>query len=130
MNYNIATVDELIKYIDNQYKHAKSKGWSRMSVDWGKWSREMNLVLRERIEALEAKENLCVQLKCVYIYWLVRSQLLELHYKGKKWLYKSKRRILVNQLKELLEIIDDPLSMKAEKLPDNFMDMVLQGLKK
>lgn len=75
------TAKEFVTYIDNKFFAAKKDNVSRMDVGWGKWSREMNLVLRERIESKVDTEELA--LKNVFFYWILISQILEFYFKNK-----------------------------------------------
>ena len=93
---------ELLDYIDKKYRDAKSKRISRMSVEWGRWSREMNLGLRKRIESKKDPEELA--LKYVIIYWTIRSQMLELHYKS-RFFGRVKIQRLAKEAADIKEII-------------------------
>jgi len=88
-------VSDIIKkylgLIDQKYFEAKKARISRFSVEWGIWSREMNLETQKLITSKHPKS---LELKYVFIYWVNRSQLLELHYKSK---------ILKSGLKKKLE---------------------------
>lgn len=75
------TAKEFLAYIDEHFNDAKKKGISRMSVEWGKWSREMNLVIRKRLESKSDPEEMF--LKYVFVYWTAISQRLELNFKGR-----------------------------------------------
>lgn len=70
---------DFIEFIDRQYVEAKAWKLSRLDVGWGKWSREMNLVLRDRINSKEDPEEL--RLKHVIVYWTLKSQILEFYHK-------------------------------------------------
>ena len=84
----LMTPDDYILLIDAQYLKAKAAGLSRSSVEWGKWSREMNLELRERIKAHDPEKP---KLKFIMIYLVLRSQLLDFHYR-KPCLGRLKRK--------------------------------------
>lgn len=107
-------IKEYIELIDRKYFEAKKNRISRFSVEWGKWSRAMNLELRT------------LSLRHVFLYWINRSQLLDLYYKskignlGKKkrlekegsWLQK---KILSGKLPELTaETMKETLSKSAK----------------
>ena len=88
----MATLEEKIEeanwyltLIDVMFLDHKKKRLSRYSIEWGKWSREMNLKLQVRM-----KENLL--LKQVFGYWIIMSKLLESYYKTPafKKAYKSR----------------------------------------
>ncbi len=93
---------ELLDYIDDQYRFAKRGRFSRFSIIWGTWSREMNLDLRKRIESKKDPEELA--LKYVIIYWTIRSQMLELHYKS-RFFGKTKIKRLAKEAKDIKELI-------------------------
>lgn len=86
--------DDIINYlelIDEKYIEAKRKRLSRFSVEWGTFSRGMNLEIREKIENGDHPQ--IPLLKSILPYWLTTSELLELHYKS-KILKRSKKRQL------------------------------------
>ena len=45
-----------LKLIDQKYLEAKRKGLSRFSIEWGTFSRDMNLEIRAKIE--EGKKDI------------------------------------------------------------------------
>ncbi len=102
---------EYIELIDEQYKEAKAKKLSRFSVEWGKWSRAMNLETRKRIESGKDPDE--IKLQYVFIYWTLRSRLLELHKKSVFGSGKAKRRVIVNEIEEIKEIITTGKDLKA-----------------
>jgi len=65
-------IRDLVDPIDKKYTEAKEAKVSRFSVEWGKWSREMNVEMRKKDGIL---------FKYVFIYWTLKSQLLELFFK-------------------------------------------------
>jgi hypothetical protein len=109
---------EYIELIDQKYFEAKKNRISRFSVEWGKWSREMNLELRESTKA-EAPQSLL--LRHVFIYWINRSQLLELYYKGRISSLGKKKRLE----KEGAQLKKDILSGKLPKLTTETMKETL-----
>ncbi len=72
---------DFVKYIDEKFLSAKKDKVSRMSVEWGQWSREMNIVLRDRVNSKTDPEEL--RLKHVIVYWTTKSQILEFNFKSK-----------------------------------------------
>ena len=94
--------EELLDYIDDKYMSAKLRKVSRFSVEWGAWSREMNLGLRKRIESKKDPEELA--LKYIIIYWTIRSQMLELFYK-RKFFGKVKKERLAKEAADIKELI-------------------------
>jgi len=104
---------QFIEYIDEQYQHAKPMKIRRASVEWGKWSREMNLVLRSLTEVPNHKDEMPTRFKYCFAYWINRSQLLELHSSGASFIYKRKKKMLMKQgTKIRYAAIDDPLPAK------------------
>lgn len=96
------TVRDYVDLIDKKYRAAKEEGISRFSVEWGRWSREMNVETRK-------KEG--VLFKYVFIYWTLKSQLLEVFYKSpSKLLRQGKKRRLQEEISDIKKII---LSGKA-----------------
>ncbi len=93
---------ELLDYIDDKYRDAKKRKVSRFSVEWGMWSRLMNLELRKRIESKKDPEELA--LKYVIIYWTIRSQMLELYYKS-KFFGRPKIKRLAKEAADIKELI-------------------------
>lgn len=71
-------VRDHVDLIDKQYREAKRDKLSRFSVEWGRWSREMNLELHRKIQAASPQQILY---KYVFIYWTLKSQLLEVWFK-------------------------------------------------
>lgn len=107
-----------IELIDQKYLEAKKNHISRFSVEWGKWSREMNLKVHELTKA-EVPESLL--LKHVFIYWINRSQLLELYHIGKISNLGKKKRLE----KEGALLKKDILSGKLPKLTTETMKETL-----
>lgn len=96
----MTTAKEFVELIDEKYQWAKMNKFSRMSVEWGKWSREMNLRLRKMIE--DGVPD-AIRLKYVMNYWTMKSQLLELH--QKKYSSGVKKKKLAKELKEYKKMI-------------------------
>lgn len=94
-------IEEALEYmdlIDFKFLQAKKNKVARVDVRWGKWSREMNLCLKEL-----QKEN--PFLIYSFKYWLVSSKLLDVYKKFplyKMNLKKSLKQELMN-LKKLVE---------------------------
>ena len=93
---------EFLDFIDKKYWDAKKRRISRMSGEWGKWSREMNLELRKRIESGKDEEEL--ELKYIVIYWTIRSQMLELFYEN-RFFGKNKIKKLGKEASDIKKLI-------------------------
>ena len=93
--------EDYLKLIDDKYYEAKKKRISRMSVEWGKWSREMNVELRRKIESKKDPEELA--LKYVVIYWTIRSRMLELYFRS-RFYGKNKIKKLSKEASDIKEI--------------------------
>jgi len=76
VNYTPA---DFIDLIDEKFGEYAGK-INRINVQWGIWSREMNLVVREKTEGGEGDK---VMYGMVFSYWLIVSQLLDLIYESK-----------------------------------------------
>ncbi len=96
---------EYIDFIDKKYKEAKAKKLSRFSIEWGKWSRAMNLETKKRIESGKDPDE--IKLQYVFIYWTLRSRLLEAHKVSRFGSGKAKRRVILNEIDEIREVIKD-----------------------
>ena len=85
--------EEVLKYvalIDDKYLEAKKQGLGRFSEFWGKWSREMNLETRQLVEDKHPETAL---LNYVFVYWVNRSQLLDLHARHRMFKGSIKKRL-------------------------------------
>jgi len=88
---------DLVGLIDKKYIDAKEAKISRFSVEWGRWSREMNVEMRKKDGIL---------FKYVFIYWTLRSQLLEVFFKSPSKLVRlGKKRQLRKEIADIKEII-------------------------
>jgi len=95
------TPKECVEYIDKKFQEAYDKNLSRFSIEWGKWSREMNLETRKRIEDNDPESE---KLKHVFGYWVVRSQILELYF-NYNFLRKTKIKKLAIEATQIKRII-------------------------
>lgn len=95
------SIRNLVDHIDANFLQGKISRISRYSVEWGKWSRAMNLEIRKRIEAHDTDS---LALKYIFQYWLNRSQLLEVYHKSKFGKVTLKHRLAKNgsQLKSYI----------------------------
>ena len=94
---------EYLDLIDAHFSEAKLARISRLDPAWGIWSREMNLELRTRIEA-EPPDPDRLGLKYVFIYWVLRSQIIELFHKSAV-LHMGKRSKLEKQAAEIRRMV-------------------------
>jgi len=80
-NFKEMKARELISVIDKKYLECKREKISRFNPEWGLWSREMNLILKDRINTHKEIEH--GYLILVFNYWVIRSNLLQCYYEGK-----------------------------------------------
>jgi len=122
----MTTALEYLERIERHYEKCKAKKISRFNPDWctstkeeqgeGAWVREMNVEIRRRIKA-EDPESLL--LKYVFMFWISRSRLLEMHH-TKKFFGKVKRvreRRYGDRLKQII------LSGKPPKIEKTFEEI-------
>ncbi len=99
---------DYIKLIDDKHIEAKRLRTSRFSNEgWGFWSRKMNLEIRAMVD--EKNHSQIPLLKSILPYWLITSELLELHHKS-RILGKAKKKRLS---KERAAIKDDIMGGNA-----------------
>jgi len=101
-------VQKYIESIDSKFMEAKKKRISRYSPEWGIWSRNMNLEIRKKI-GLSTDRVETAMLNSILPYWLVASELLELHHKSRILGLNKKKRLS----KQRRDIKDDILGGKA-----------------
>jgi hypothetical protein len=92
----------LLSEIDRMYSESKKARHSRLSLEWGIWSGEMNRAIRKRIAENDPEKE---KLKLVFVYWQNASILLELHFKSKILRRKKKkecREIMEHLKKQIL----------------------------
>jgi len=116
------TPAEYIKSIDSRYKDAVEKNLSRFSIEWGEWSRQMNLEIRKAIEDQAPEAPL---LKNVFIYWTVMSQLLELNYTGWSLIKYGKKKKLQKERDHIKKAV---LSGKPKKFSEQ--EMIRRAVKR
>lgn len=120
------TVAEYIEDIDRMYIECRKERLSRMDLKWGKWSAEMNREIRKRIEEQDDPDN--VRLKYVFIYWNLRSRLLEVYYKHRLGKNSLKKK-LGKQLEQTREFIFEiPLGKLREISTDEMRKIILEGM--
>jgi len=95
--------EEFREAIDKKFREARAKRLSRMDMEWGMWSADMNRQLRVYTEKKDPKQILY---KYIFVYWTLMSQLLELNYHYKNKLFgkvhiKRKRKEIAEVVKVL-----------------------------
>ena len=95
------TPEQYLGLIDEFYLDAKMKSLSRFDVKWGRWSYEMNREINLRIKAEDPESP---KLKYVIVYWVLKSQLLELHRK-KGFMNSLNRKKIEEEAKTIKEMI-------------------------
>ena len=86
-------VEQYIQKVDALYAECKEKNMSRGSVEWGKPSRKINILLREALKDELSPENEKTQWRYAFFYWTFKSQMLELHHKSKLFGATKKKRL-------------------------------------
>ena len=76
----MTTPREFLTRIDDAYLVYSKMGVSRFSVEWGKFSREMNLELRKFCEDHGIDPKLRIAYVDVFSYWTVVSELLQCYF--------------------------------------------------
>ena len=116
MGHRIGNLSQYyVDLIKRNYATAREAGLSRLSVEWGTWSREMNLQIRKHIEQEEHPEY--VRLKYVFVLWVTVSQLLELYHRyPASFLKRGRKRKLEKEIRDLEKII------LSDKEPADFSD--------
>jgi len=112
-----------VKFIRAKYQVAKAKNISRLSPEWGMWSRKMNLEIRKRIESKNDPEEL--SLKYVFVYWTLMSQLLEIHHKG-KFIEKMKSKGIAKRAKIIRKcIVNNDFDLMDDFTDFNMANVIL-----
>jgi hypothetical protein len=114
-----STPKQLVDLIDQKFLAGKQKGLSRFSIEWGLWSRQMNLYVQEKIKEGGPK---AILFKFTLYYWVIKSQMLELNFRskigklGKKNKLKNEaigiKKIILNPPGNLQDALTDELAMK------------------
>ena len=125
----MTTPEGYLELIDVKYSEAKAKRQSRFNVEWGKWSVTMNRVLRRLTEGKNKNDTEIMKLRYVFIYWSLKSELLELHYKYKLFRKKRKKE-LVENAKDIKEIILTGNGLQPLSQDEVIAQMVERSLKK
>jgi hypothetical protein len=107
-------VIDFLTEIDDNFHRSKVNRVSRMDITWGKWSRDLNLRMRERQDQTEdPTKSLLVWL---FMYWMNRSQLLELNFKH-RLTHNAAKRELIEQGANMKQVIvsGDPMGPPGTK---------------
>ena len=82
---------DFLNEIEENYLRAKENRASRMDITWGKWSRGLNLRMRGlQNDVGEPTKTLLLWL---FMYWINRSQLLEIFFQHRLTHHKHKRKL-------------------------------------
>jgi hypothetical protein len=104
---------QLIDLVDRKFNEAKKKNISRFSVEWGAWSRQMNLFIREKIDGNHPKH---VLFRYVMFYWTIKSQLLELYHLSRIGKLGKKNQLKKDSVTVKQFVLNPPEDLKL--LPD------------
>jgi len=98
-DYSQAHPVQILDVILSNFETCKGK-FNRLSVEWGKFSQSMNVILRKRTQSLDMDDPEREKLVWVHAYWICKSLLLDLHMKSKlfgqnkiKQLQKESKRL-------------------------------------
>ena len=108
--YAAYTVQDFVDLIDASFEDLVGST-RRIDIEWGSWSRDMNLEIRKRLEDEDCKDR--TDLILVFSYWLTVSQLLDLIYncKGvKRFIYEKKIKRKSEEAIELKNRIKEHVS--------------------
>lgn len=99
-----------LEEIDRKFSEYKGKK-DRMSLEWGHFSRGMNLEIRDYLKNLPKESLLTDQYNYVSIYWTIKSRLLDLHAKNKMF-GQNKIKKEARMAKRIKEMILSNKSLK------------------
>jgi len=92
--FDIEDIKDMIKKIDLNYFEFKKNKASRYSVEWGVWSREMNLKIHEVLKNETTNKQIKARLVYVFFMWVSASRLLELNCKHRLTKSVQKRKTM------------------------------------
>lgn len=92
-----------VLHINREANSAVSNGVSRYSMEWGKWSSDMNRYIRGRIESPDDPDG--PTFRVVFLYWVLMSQAIEFAYQHKLGCQVNEERF--SSVVGMLEKIDD-----------------------
>jgi len=119
----LKNVQDYITLIDSKFAEAKRTRVSRFDPKWGIWSRKMNLKIRKQIDSTKNIPDKAL-LKSILPYWIVVSELLELHHKSKLTGSNKKKKLA----KERKVLRDDILGGNATS-ELSIQDLAVRALK-
>lgn len=92
-----------LEQIDIKFSEYRGKK-DRLSLEWGHFSRGMNLEIKDYLKHLPEKSLLRDQYNYVSIYWTIKSRLLDLHMKSKLFGQNKikKENRMANRIKEMI----------------------------
>lgn len=92
-----------LEEIDNKFMEYRGKK-DRLSLEWGHFSRGMNLEIRDYLKHIPDKSLLREQYNYVTIYWTIKSRLLDLHMKNKLFGQNKikKETRMANRIKDMI----------------------------
>jgi len=102
---------EYLDKIDDAYVKGKFHGLSRYSIEWGTFSREMNLEIRKKIESGHPEK---LFLKMVMPYWINRSVMLEIYHEKKNKIRKNRLRSLSKECERIRNDISTGRAKEAD----------------
>ena len=106
-NETIAYLDK----IDDAYGKGKIHGLSRYSIEWGTFSRKMNLEIRKKIESGHPEKLL---LKMIMPYWINRSVMLEIYHEKKNKIRKNRLCFLSKECERIRKDISTGRANEAD----------------
>ncbi len=100
--YQNCTPKEIVEHTDKQFNLVLSQGLGRTSIEWGVWSAAMNRVTRDKVKNKDPQSD---KLELTFQYWQLMSQLLELHFKKRRWFGAAKIKQKQKQAKKIRGLI-------------------------
>jgi hypothetical protein len=120
-----ATPKQLVDLIDQKFSEGKKKGLSRLSIEWGIWSRKMNLYVRKKIDENGPNSTL---FGYVMIYWTIKSQLLELNFRSRIGKLGKKNRLKNEAVYLKKVILNPPGNLKDVSMNEIAMSIAALGV--
>ena len=105
---------DLLDDVNQKYIQCKEEKLSRFSQEWGMWSRSFNRNLQDKIKE---QSEFTLLYQYLFIYWINRSKLLELHFKHPSIFTKRKAKKEEDESGKILrEYIRDARVLPKETL--------------